>query len=143
MRSTQTLRSYPDVAFETVPVFVSLTMALSFSLVLSRKIVDCFFFSRHSPPGDRWFDFLGFVPVGSVSSSSTLQFFRDASHALGIKYIYTYKRRRKKKKKTTHVPQFLTRFPVLFVENWRLKVTKPDRECSCCFVPCIQHLVTS
>ena len=33
-----------------------------------------------SPPGDRWCDILGFVPAGSVSSFSTLQIFREASH---------------------------------------------------------------
>ena len=49
------LRSFPNVAFETVPMLVWLTMALSRPL-----------------KGDRWYDVLGFVPVGSVSSSSTL-----------------------------------------------------------------------
>ena len=33
-----------------------------------------------SPPGDQWCDFLGFVPVGRGSISSTLQIFQDASH---------------------------------------------------------------
>ena len=33
-----------------------------------------------SPPCDRWCGVLGFVPTGSVSSSSTLQIFQDASH---------------------------------------------------------------
>ena len=50
------------------------------SLVLLRKIVQRFLFPRLSPPGDRWSDALGFVHTGSVSSISTLQTFRDASH---------------------------------------------------------------
>ena len=37
-----------------------------------------------SPPDDRWCDVLGFVPAGSVSSFSTLQIFRDASHLWGL-----------------------------------------------------------
>ena len=54
------------------------------SLVLSRKIIQRFLFPRLSPPGNRWCNVLGFVPVGSVSSSSTLQIFRDASHLWGL-----------------------------------------------------------
>ena len=48
------------------------------SLVLSRKIVERFFFPRLSPRGDRWCDVLGFVPAGSVSSSSTRPIFWQA-----------------------------------------------------------------
>ena len=44
-----------------------------FSLALLKKIVERFLFSRFSSPGDRWCGVLGFVPAGSVSSSSTLQ----------------------------------------------------------------------
>ena len=51
------------------------------SLVLSRKIVERFHFPRLSPPDDRWCNIIGFVPAGSVSSTSTLQNFRDASHS--------------------------------------------------------------
>ena len=54
------------------------------SLVLSRTIVYRFLFPRLSPPGDRWCDVLGFVPAGSVSSFSTLQIFREASHLWGL-----------------------------------------------------------
>ena len=36
------------------------------------------------PAGDRWCDVLGFVPAGSVSSSSTFQIFREASHFWGL-----------------------------------------------------------
>ena len=39
---------------------------------------------RLSPPGDRRYDVLGFVSAGSVSSSSTLQIFPDASHLLWL-----------------------------------------------------------
>ena len=48
MRSTLSLRSFPNVSFEMVPMFVRLMMA---SLILSRKIVKCLF-PRLSPPGD-------------------------------------------------------------------------------------------
>ena len=48
-------------------------------LVLSMKIAERFLFLRPSPLGDRWCDVLGFVPAGSVSSSSPLQIFRDAT----------------------------------------------------------------
>ena len=77
MHSTPSLRGSPNVAFETVPVFVSLTMvvcrpfkkdrlALPFCTPLS---------SRH-----QWCDVLGFMPARNVSSFSTLQIFREASH---------------------------------------------------------------
>ena len=75
MHSTLSLRSFPDIAFETVPMFVWLMMALSGPL---RKIVWRFLFPRLSPPGDRWCDVLGFVPACSVISSSTHQIFREA-----------------------------------------------------------------
>ena len=54
------------------------------SLVLSRKIVWRFLFQRLSPPGDQWYDVLGFLPAGSVSSFSTLQIFREASNLWGL-----------------------------------------------------------
>ena len=69
-----------NVAFETVPMFVWRWP----SLVLSGKIVYRFFFPRLSPPGDRWCDVLGFVTAGSVSSSSTLLIFQEASHLWGL-----------------------------------------------------------
>ena len=83
MRSTPSFRRFPNVAFETVPMFVWLTMALS--LVLSRKIIECFLFPcQISLPGDRWCDVLGFVPTGSVSSfsqsASTNQKTKQASY---------------------------------------------------------------
>ena len=54
------------------------------SLALSRKIVERFLFPRLSAPGDRWCAVLGFVPAVSVSSSSTLQIFREESHLRGL-----------------------------------------------------------
>ena len=50
-------------------------------VVLSREVVDhCPLISLCSP-GDRWrCNVIGFVPAGSVSSSSTFQIFRNASH---------------------------------------------------------------
>ena len=62
---TPSVWSYHNVAFETVPVFV-----------ISRKIVERFLFPSLSLPGDRCCDFFGFVPAGSVSSSST--FFKSS-----------------------------------------------------------------
>ena len=71
--STPSVGSVPSVAFETVPVLVWLTR------VLSRPLKDdheCFRFLRLPPPGDRWCDVLGCVPVGDrVWSSSKLQVF--------------------------------------------------------------------
>ena len=49
MGSTPSVRSFPSVAFETVPVFL---------------IDDGLLFPRPSPPGGRWCDVLGFVPAG-------------------------------------------------------------------------------
>ena len=49
MGSTPSVRSFPNVAFETVPVFL---------------IDDGFLFPRLAPPGGRWCDVLGFVPAG-------------------------------------------------------------------------------
>ena len=69
MRSTPSLRSFPDVAFETVSMFVWLTMAFSRPFKEDRLGS---LLPRLSPPGDRWCDVPGFVPAGSVSSSSTL-----------------------------------------------------------------------
>jgi len=46
----------------------------------SRVIVQRFFFSHLTPPGDRWCGGLGFASAGSVSGSSTLHIFREASH---------------------------------------------------------------
>ena len=54
------------------------TMALSRPFKEERRALAAP--SHASSPGDRWCDVLGFVPVGSVSSSSTLQIFRDVSH---------------------------------------------------------------
>ena len=50
------------------------------SLVLSRKIMQCFLFPRLSLWGDQWCNVLGFVPVGSVSSFSTFQIFWGTNH---------------------------------------------------------------
>ena len=72
VRSTPSLSPrFSNVAFEAVPMFVWLTIALC----------RPFFVLLISPPGHRWCDALGFVPAGSVSSSSTLKIFRDSSHS--------------------------------------------------------------
>ena len=41
-------------------------------------------------PGHRWRDVLGFVPTGSVSSSSTLQIFWEVSHLWGLLCLPVY-----------------------------------------------------
>ena len=74
MRTTPSLRSFPNVAFETVPMLVWLTM------VLSRPFKELLLFLRLSPPGHQWCDVFGFVPASRVSSFSTLQIFRETSH---------------------------------------------------------------
>ena len=51
----------------------------AFSSFQGQKVDKRFLFLCLSPPGDRWCDALGFVPAGSVSSSSPLQIFRDAT----------------------------------------------------------------
>ena len=58
-------------------MFFWLTMSF---LILSRKIIQPFYFLCLSPPGNWWCDIPGFVPTGSVSSSSTLQIFKYISH---------------------------------------------------------------
>ena len=88
MHYTPSLRSFPKVAFEAVPMFIWLTMALSRPfkedrLALPLSTPESF------PPGDRWCDVLGLVPAGSVrfvpsGSSSTFQIFREASHLCGL-----------------------------------------------------------
>ena len=45
-----------------------------------QQIVECLLFPRLSPPGNQCCDVLGFVPTGSVSSSSILKAFHDGSH---------------------------------------------------------------
>ena len=74
------LSGFPNVAFETVPMFVWLTMALSRPFRKDRLALPL---SQLSPPGDHWRDAFDFVPTGSVSSSSALQVFREASHLWG------------------------------------------------------------
>ena len=59
-------------------------------LILSRKIVGHFLFPHLTPPGNWWYDVLGFVPAGSVSRSSTLQIFWDASHVWWLLCLPVY-----------------------------------------------------
>ena len=66
VRSTPSLRSSPNIAFETIPMFVSLTMAFSRPFKEDRLALPL-----STPLSSRW-DVLGFVPAGSVSSFSTL-----------------------------------------------------------------------
>lgn len=77
--SAPSFRSFPIVAFVTVPVLSDLWGTF---LVLSRRIVKLFVFVCLSPLGSGWCDALGFVPAGSVSSSCTLQIFWDTSYLL-------------------------------------------------------------
>ena len=81
MHSTLSLRSFLNIAFEMMPMFIWLTMVLSRPFREDRLALPL---SHLSPPGDQWCDVLGFVLTGSVSSSSTLQVFREAiSHLWG------------------------------------------------------------
>ena len=79
MHSAQPLWIFHNVAFETVPMFVWLTMALCCPF---NEDCRALLFPTHfwDSSGDRWCGVLGFVPAGSASSSSTIQIFRDASH---------------------------------------------------------------
>ena len=69
MRSTPSLRSFPNVAFETVPVFLWLTMALSRPFKEDRRPLSL---STSLSSRRPIYDVLGFVPAGSGSSSSIL-----------------------------------------------------------------------
>ena len=74
MPSILSLRSFPNVAFETVPMFVWLTMTLSRPFKEGHLALPL---PRLSLPGDRWCGVFSFVPAGSVSSFSLLQIFRS------------------------------------------------------------------
>ena len=74
MRSTPSLSSFPNVAFEMVPVFARLTVSLSRPVKEDRLAPP----SRLAPPGDLWCDVLAFVPAGSkhlkfLNTSAKLQ----------------------------------------------------------------------
>ena len=56
------------------------------SLVLARKVFERFLFPCLSSPGDRRCVVLGYVLVGRVSSSSTLQIFWDANHLWWLRF---------------------------------------------------------
>ena len=69
----------PHVAFETVPILVSLAMVLPRPNTRYIGVADHCLFLRLSPPGNWWCDVLGFVNAG-CTSSSTLQIFQNACH---------------------------------------------------------------
>ena len=71
MRSITVSQKCPSVAFETVPRFVWLTMALS--RCFDVKVVKRFLFARLSPPRDRGvMSLASAVPAAMVSSFSTI-----------------------------------------------------------------------
>ena len=80
MCSTSSLSSFPNVAFETVPLFVWLTM------VLSRPFKDHLAFPRPLPLSsrDQLCVSLALCLNGSVSSFSAIQILREASHLWGL-----------------------------------------------------------
>ena len=78
-RSTPSVRSFPSVAFETVPVFVWLAMALSRPFQGRSSSASSFHASLVQAIHGVMSLALS-VPAGSVSSSSTLKIFRGASH---------------------------------------------------------------
>jgi len=65
------VRGFPNIAFKTMPLFFRLTIVLSLPFKEDHRAL----------PDDWWCDVLGFVPAGSVSSSSTHQIFRDVRHS--------------------------------------------------------------
>ena len=69
------LRGFPNVAFEMIPVFVWLMMALSRPFK-----EDHLALSLSTPLSSRQLIAFGFASAGSFSSSSTFQIFREASH---------------------------------------------------------------
>ena len=81
MRSTPSLRSFPNVAFETVPMFVWLTMALSRPFKKDRLVLPL-----STPLSSRrsmvWWPWL--CAALSVSSFSTPQIFGEATHMEGL-----------------------------------------------------------
>ena len=81
VRPTPSLRRFPSASFETVPVFVWLTMALSLPFREDRLALP------HSTPLSSrrsivWCPWL--CARSNVSSSSTLQIFREASRLWGL-----------------------------------------------------------
>ena len=78
VHSTPSLRHFPNIAFETVPMSVCLMMAFSHPF---NK--DCWVLTLSMPFSSRqsmlWCPWLC-AHTGSVSSSSTLQAFHDGSH---------------------------------------------------------------
>ena len=79
---TLSLRIFPNVAFETVPMFVSVTDDGPFSSFQGRS-PSASSFKRLSTPSDRWCDVPGFVPAGSVSPQSS-QYFRSSAEKQAI-----------------------------------------------------------
>ena len=81
MCSTPSHRSFSSVVFETVPMFIWLTMALSRPFK-----EDCLALLFSMPLSSRrsmvWV--FGFVPAGSVSSCSTFQVYWEASYLWGL-----------------------------------------------------------
>ena len=63
MRSTPSLGSFPGAAFETVLMLIGLTMGLFPPVKQYRRALSL---SVPSPPGDRCFHVVGFVPAGSA-----------------------------------------------------------------------------
>ena len=84
---TPSLRSFPNVAFGTVPNSFWFTMAISRPFKEDRLALPL---PRLSPPGDRWCDVLGSVPAVSVSSFSTLPIFREVNHVWGSLFPPVY-----------------------------------------------------
>ena len=77
MRSIPSFGCFPNVVLKTVSMFAWLKIALCSPFKEDRL---AFPLSTPSPPGDLRCDVLGIVPTNSVSSSSILPSFRDASH---------------------------------------------------------------
>ena len=76
--SIPTQKLSPQIAVETVPLFIWLTMALPCPFKKDHWALP--FSLASSLPGNWWCNVHGFVPTDSVSSSSTLHIFWDIIH---------------------------------------------------------------
>ena len=76
MHFTHLKKGFPNISLQTVSTFTWLTKAFFHSFKEDYWVLNL---SRPLSPGHQWYNVFGFDPAGSISSSSTLQFFLDAS----------------------------------------------------------------
>ena len=78
--SAMFFRSFHSTAFQTVPIFMWFTMALS-KMIIKRFLFLCLYLC------DWWCDVLGFVPISCVSSSTLLSFQNLVSYLQWLLYL--------------------------------------------------------